>query len=70
METVVKALYNASFAIWNTLIGIAMTIFRTSPTAVSVALPMESCIHFIQVFLQRPYRLPPAFLSLPSISLW
>ena len=39
METVVKALYNASFAIWNTLIGIAMTIFRTSPTAVSSGTP-------------------------------
>lgn len=39
METVVKALYNASFAIWNTLIGIAMTIFRTSPTAVSGGTP-------------------------------
>mgnify|MGYP003373102731 CR=1 FL=1 len=39
METVVKALYNASFAIWNTLIGIAMTIFRTSPTAVSDGSP-------------------------------
>ena len=39
METVVKALYNASFAIWNTLIGIAMTIFRTSPTAVSGGSP-------------------------------
>lgn len=39
METVVKALYNASFAIWNTLIGIAMTIFRTSPTVVSGGSP-------------------------------
>lgn len=39
METVVKAFYNASFAIWNTLIGIAMTIFRTSPTAVSGGTP-------------------------------
>lgn len=33
METVVKALYNAAFTIWNTLIGIAMTLFSTSPTA-------------------------------------
>ena len=31
METVVKALYNAAFGIWNALIEIAMTLFTTSP---------------------------------------
>ena len=31
MEDVVKALYNCSFTVWNTLIEIAMTLFTTSP---------------------------------------
>lgn len=31
MEQVPKALYNAAFSVWNTLIGIAMTIFTTGP---------------------------------------
>ena len=39
METVVKALYNASFSIWNTLMGLAMTLFTTSPTAAAGGSP-------------------------------
>lgn len=39
METVVKALYNASFSIWNTLINIAMTLFRTSPVTAAGGTP-------------------------------
>lgn len=31
MGDVVKALYNCAFSIWNTLMGIAMTLFTTSP---------------------------------------
>ena len=31
MDGIVKALYNCAFSIWNTLIEIAMTLFRTSP---------------------------------------
>lgn len=31
MANVVKALYNCAFTIWNTLMGIAMTLFTTSP---------------------------------------
>ncbi len=31
MVTVVKALYNIAFKVWNTLIGVAMTLFVTSP---------------------------------------
>lgn len=31
MADVVKALYNCSFTVWNTLIEIAMTLFTTSP---------------------------------------
>ena len=31
MIDVVKALYNCSFTIWNTLMKIAMTLFTTSP---------------------------------------
>lgn len=31
MEDIVKALYNCSFTVWNGLIGIAMTLFTTSP---------------------------------------
>ena len=32
MENVVKALYQCSFAVWNALMQIAMTLFTTSPT--------------------------------------
>ena len=39
METVVKALYNASFTIWNTLMGLAMTLFTTSPTTAAGGSP-------------------------------
>ena len=39
METVVKALYNASFTIWNTLMGLAMTLFSTSPTSAAGGSP-------------------------------
>ena len=31
MADIVKALYRCSFTIWNSLIGIAMTLFTTSP---------------------------------------
>ena len=39
METVVKALYNASFKIWNTLIGLAMTLFSVSPVTAGEGSP-------------------------------
>lgn len=39
METVVKALYNASFTIWNTLMGLAMMLFSTSPTSAAGGSP-------------------------------
>ncbi len=39
METVVKALYNASFSIWNELIGLAMTLFTTSPKSAAGGSP-------------------------------
>lgn len=39
MEIVVKALYNASFTIWNTLMGLAMTLFSTSPTSAAGGSP-------------------------------
>lgn len=35
MVTVIKALYNCSFTIWNTLIDVAMTLFTTSPKVAS-----------------------------------
>ena len=31
MAEIVKALYNCAFSVWNALIGIAMTLFSTSP---------------------------------------
>lgn len=39
METVVKALYNASFTIWNTLMSLAMTLFSASPTSAAGGSP-------------------------------
>ena len=39
METVVKALYNASFTIWNTLMELAMTLFSTSPVTAAGGSP-------------------------------
>lgn len=41
METVVKALYNASFTIWNTLMELAMTLFSTSPVTAAGGSPYE-----------------------------
>ncbi len=46
METVVKALYNASFTIWNTLMGMAMTLFTTSPTSAAGGSPYQT-VHAI-----------------------
>lgn len=46
METVVKALYNASFTIWNTLMGMAMTLFTTSPTSAAGGSPYHT-VHTI-----------------------
>ncbi len=39
MIDVVKALYNCSFTIWNTLMKIAMTLFTTSPKTVGGGTP-------------------------------
>lgn len=33
MEDIVKSLYNAGYSLWDTIVGIAMTLFTTSPTA-------------------------------------
>lgn len=41
METVVKALYSASFAIWNSLMSIAMTLFTTSPKTAAGGSPYQ-----------------------------
>ena len=42
METVVKALYNAAFSIWNTLIGLALTLFATSSTVAASGSPYRT----------------------------
>lgn len=39
MDGVVKALYNAAFAIWNSLMEIAMTLFTTSPKSAAGSEP-------------------------------
>lgn len=39
MTEVVKALYNCAFDIWNALIGIAMTLFTTSPKTAGYGTP-------------------------------
>ena len=36
MDGLIKALYNAGFTVWNTIVGLAMTLFTTSPTSLSV----------------------------------
>lgn len=33
MGDIVKSLYNAGYSLWDTIVGIAMTLFTTSPTA-------------------------------------
>lgn len=42
MEEVVKALYNCAFTIWNSLIGIAMTLFTTSPKSAAGGTPFAT----------------------------
>ena len=39
MDGIVKALYNCAYTIWNSLIEIAMTLFRTSPKAAGYGTP-------------------------------
>ena len=39
MADIVKALYNCAFFVWNNLIGIAMTLFTTSPKAAGGGTP-------------------------------
>lgn len=39
MDGIVKALYNCAYTIWNSLIEIAMTLFRTSPKASGYGAP-------------------------------
>lgn len=39
MDGIVKALYNCAFQIWNALIEIAMTLFRTSPKTAAYGTP-------------------------------
>lgn len=46
MEGVVKALYNAAFAIWNSLMSIAMTLFTTSPKVAGGGTPYAT-VHTI-----------------------
>lgn len=46
MISVVKALYNCSFLIWNTLIDIAMTLFTTSPKTAGNGTPYAT-VHTI-----------------------
>jgi len=36
MDGLIKALYNAGFTVWNTIVGLAMTLFTTSPTSLDV----------------------------------
>jgi len=46
MADVVKALYNCSFTIWNTLMQIAMTLFTTSPKMAGAGTPYAT-VHTI-----------------------
>ena len=46
MADIVKALYNCAFTIWNSLIGIAMTLFTTSPKTAAAGTPYET-VHSI-----------------------
>ena len=46
MEGVVKALFNAAFAIWNSLMGVAMTLFTTSPKVAGGGTPYAT-VHTI-----------------------
>lgn len=39
MDGIVKALYNCAYTIWNSLIEIAMTLFRTSPKVAGYGTP-------------------------------
>ena len=39
MADIVKALYNCAFFVWNNLIGIAMTLFTTSPKSAGGGTP-------------------------------
>lgn len=39
MDGIVKALYNCAYTVWNSLIEIAMTLFRTSPKAAGYGTP-------------------------------
>ena len=39
MAEIIKALYNCSFTVWNSLITIAMTLFKTSPKAAAYGTP-------------------------------
>ena len=42
MIDVIKALYNCSFTIWNTLMQIAMTLFTTSPKSAGGGTPYST----------------------------
>lgn len=44
MADIVKALYNCAFSVWNALIGIAMTLFTTSPKTAGGGTPY-SVVH-------------------------
>lgn len=44
METIVKALYSGAFTVWNSLMGIAMTLFTTSPKSAGGGSPY-SVVH-------------------------
>lgn len=46
MADIVKALYNCAFTIWNSLIGIAMTLFTTSPKTAAAGTPYAT-VHSI-----------------------
>lgn len=42
MADIVRALYNCAFTIWNSLIGIAMTLFTTSPKTAAYGTPYST----------------------------
>ena len=46
MADIVKALYNCAFTIWHSLIGIAMTLFTTSPKTAAAGTPYAT-VHSI-----------------------
>ena len=70
MADIVKALYNCAFSVWNALIGIAMTLFTTSPKTAGGGTPYSVVHTFYNAISDATVPIATVFFIIAIYKQW